>query len=596
MSLKRSNDPAALLEAAQKAQAAGDNAGAVKAYDRLVRLAPHIAELHNNRGVALRALGRMVDARKAFMEAVRRRPDYADALSNLGSLQNAAGESLKAVETLMKAAALSPSDSEILVNLGNAQATSGDRAAAHKAFRDAAVGNRPEKGLSAEGRLLLDEGRTDEAIEVFSKLVAGDPRDIQALVDLSAALFAKGDLDAVGATLEQAPDIASENPRFIAAHGVLRSKQGRFEEAIRLLEEAIRIEPANPDLNYQLAGVHRAAGDPDQSISILDEALKRHHDHPELVNMLWLNCLYTGDFRRGWRLREKRWNSRHITSSRNDRGQKPWNQNLPRNRVVRVWGEQGIGDEAMFARDLGPFIELGWPVLLECDPRLHSLIRRRFPDLQIIGNGDSAGDQADCQLPIGSLPSALYPDRQPDPSTGPHFIADSGKTPKYADWLSSLPGSVKVGVSWKSRNPDMGPDKSMDPSLFGVLAEIPGVDLVNLQYGECSAELAMFNERTGRVIHEHPDLDRFSDMDGLAALIAGLDCVISTSNTTVHLAGGLGKPVQVMVPHAADWRWFRDMKQSPWYPDVSVYRQPEPGDWESVVHAVKADFHSRFMA
>ncbi|MEQ9326468.1 MAG: hypothetical protein RJQ21_04140 [Rhodospirillales bacterium] len=217
-------------------------------------------------------------------------------------------------------------------------------------------------------------------------------------------------------------------------------------------------------------------------------------------------------------------------------------------------------------------------------------------EIEIIANGDPRGDAADCQLPIGSLPAVLYPESAPPASDGSYMTADPALAAGMRDWLSGLPGELKIGISWRSKNPDMGPAKSMSPSEFAAFAADRDITLVNLQYGDCREDIAEVRSRCGITIHEHPTLDRFNDMEGLAALIAALDAVLSTSNTTVHLAGALGAPVQVLVPRAADWRWFRDIEASPWYPDVRVYRQPADGDWKGALRSAENDFTARFMA
>jgi Flp pilus assembly protein TadD len=589
-------DPAALLAAAEEASRRGDIRAAAQAWEQLAKVAPHIPEVQNNLGVALRSTGRLADARKAFLAALRLKPDYADALSNLGSLQNATGNPGKAVETLRKARAIAPGDGEITINLGNAHRNMGNHDAALECYRSVTLGPAVNKARAAEGGLLIELGRPGDAEEIYRMLCRDAPDNMDHQVDLAAALIKQGRTDEAREVIDDAGTRLPASPRYLSARGVLRIRSGDFEAGIEDLQTAVSAEPENPDHRYQLAGALRAAGRPEEAINVLDAALKHHPDHPELTNALWLNCLYTGDFRRGWRLREKRWLSRHITSPMNDRGQKSWSPTMPKNRVVRVWGEQGIGDEIMFTRDLPAFIDLGWQVLIECDSRLCPLLQRRLPGISIIPTGHPDGMAADCQIPMGSLPHALYPTVAPPASTGPHMIADPALVTGMREWLDQLPGGHRLGISWRSKNPDMGPGKSMNPSDLARFCQGMNITLVNLQYGECREDIERVRRELGVTIHEHPSLDRFNDIDGLAALVTALDSVLSTSNTTVHLAGALGVPVQVLVPHAADWRWFRDMTVSPWYTDLRVYRQPENGDWSGAVHAARNDFTTRFMA
>ena len=85
------------------------------------------------------------------------------------------------------------------------------------------------------------------------------------------------------------------------------------------------------------------------------------------------------------------------------------------------------------------------------------------------------------------------------------------------------------------------------------------------------------------------DIDNFKDLDGFAALIEACDLVISIDNSTVHFAGALGKPVWVLLPFKADWRWMINRHDSVWYPSVKLYRQTNRDDWDEVLTRVQQD-------
>jgi ADP-heptose:LPS heptosyltransferase len=81
-----------------------------------------------------------------------------------------------------------------------------------------------------------------------------------------------------------------------------------------------------------------------------------------------------------------------------------------------------------------------------------------------------------------------------------------------------------------------------------------------------------------------------------AAAIANLDLVVAADTAIVHLAGALGRPVWVLVRSRSDWRWLLGREDSPWYPSMRIFRQPKPGDWDSVVAAVAAELGVRSTA
>jgi len=81
------------------------------------------------------------------------------------------------------------------------------------------------------------------------------------------------------------------------------------------------------------------------------------------------------------------------------------------------------------------------------------------------------------------------------------------------------------------------------------------------------------------------DIDNMNDLDGLAALIAACDLVVTVSNTTAHLAGALGKPTWVFVPYLQGriWYWFKDQSDSPWYPQLHIKRQERGQSWGDAI-------------
>jgi hypothetical protein len=106
----------------------------------------------------------------------------------------------------------------------------------------------------------------------------------------------------------------------------------------------------------------------------------------------------------------------------------------------------------------------------------------------------------------------------------------------------------------------------------------PGVDWISLQM-EASTSEAHAMRQFGSAIADFADL---------AALIEALDIVVSIDTGVAHLAGALGKPVLLMLPQRADWRWLHDRADTPWYPNMRLCRQPRFGDWQSVISAVHA--------
>ena len=135
----------------------------------------------------------------------------------------------------------------------------------------------------------------------------------------------------------------------------------------------------------------------------------------------------------------------------------------------------------------------------------------------------------------------------------------------------------RIGVAWRGNQAVFGAEgKEFPPGALDELSRVPGVRLISLQ------------KDAGAVPHDLA-LERYDDLDqgddafiDSAAIMENLDLVISADSAPAHLAGALGATVWVALKHVPDWRWLMGRDDSPWYPSMRLFRQKEPGNWDSV--------------
>ncbi len=108
---------------------------------------------------------------------------------------------------------------------------------------------------------------------------------------------------------------------------------------------------------------------------------------------------------------------------------------------------------------------------------------------------------------------------------------------------------------------------------------------MSLQYDATDDEVRTLSAAAGVTIHHWPDA--IADYDETAALLCGLDLIVSVCTAVVHLGGALGRPVWVMAPFSPEWRYGLNQDVMPWYPAVRVFRQPGPYQWPPLVERVK---------
>ncbi|MDQ2105737.1 glycosyltransferase family 9 protein, partial [Azospirillum isscasi] len=307
--------------------------------------------------------------------------------------------------------------------------------------------------------------------------------------------------------------------------------------------------------------------------------------------------LALGRFAEGWDAWEDRWSAEPWCRTAGRFPQPLWTgQPLAGGRLL-VWGEQGVGDEVMFAtllplltqsstEETQSSISVVSGCVLECDARLAPLFARSLPGVEVVPRGPvpdprlSAPDIA-AHIPSGSLPRLLLRREEDFRRLRPALAADPARVPP----IRRTDRRPLVGIAWHTTNPKWGRLRNLPLADLARTLHAAGADMVVLQYGGWAEEVAALAD-DGIAVALPPGLDRKDDLDGLAAQIAATDLVVTIDNATAHLAGALGHPVWVLLSHAPDWRWLRGRDDSPWYPSARLFRQPAAGDWRTPLDAV----------
>jgi hypothetical protein len=207
---------------------------------------------------------------------------------------------------------------------------------------------------------------------------------------------------------------------------------------------------------------------------------------------------------------------------------------------------------------------------------LVGLLAPLVPGVRLCASEDGLPD-CDLQCPLMSLPAVLDLDFAGLPGEMPYLVAEVADAQAWRARLAGLPGR-RVGLAWAG-NPAYGADaaRSLPAADLAALAGVAGVSFVSLQPGVAPPPCLAMADWTAEL----------PDFAATAALVAGLDRVISVDTAVAHLAGALGRPVWLLNRFAPCWRWELGRADSPWYPTLLQFRQPAPGDWASVVAAVR---------
>ena len=294
-------------------------------------------------------------------------------------------------------------------------------------------------------------------------------------------------------------------------------------------------------------------------------------------------------FKQGWELFQWRWKEKTFNSSYIQTNIPPWSENREIKRLL-VWSEQGIGDEIFYTSILGNFTSPEIEITLISDERLHPLLARSLPHIKLLDRKILKSfiekNTFDAHIPIGDLGRLLSIDKNKLQLNAKSYLKPNLKRQEeYDHYFSDLKPSVICGIAWRSKNENLGHDKSLSLRKLAPLFNLKNIKFVNLQYGDVSKEVEDVQMALGTTIHINPNLDATDDIDGLVSQINMCNMVVTTSNVTAHLAGAVGKKGIVLLPYSRGkiWYWHDGRGSSLWYPSLQLISQNKIDDWSECV-------------
>jgi tetratricopeptide (TPR) repeat protein len=433
-------------------------------------------------------------------------------------------------------------------------------------------------------------GLLAEAGQMYRQALAIDPHHADALHLLGMAAYQSGQYDEAVDLIRKAIAIHPAAASYHSNLGNVLQAQDKLEEASESYRRALALNPDLAEVYVNLGNVLQAQGDVERSLACYRRALLLAPGLAEASVAESMALLLQGNFAVGWPNFEKRWQTAEYETPMRSYPLPLWKgERLTAGRLL-VWGEQGIGDEIMFAGIIPDVIRAGNRIVLDCDSRLKPLFARSFPEATVIAGCNPTIDadlNVAAHLPSGSLPGILRTTHSAFAATkSPYLIADPAERERFRNRFAD--GRPLIGLAWHTRNKKTGPKRFIDLSLLAPLLRSPDRRWMSLQYGDHDL-LEQQVADAGVSLYIDPTVDQLADMDLFAAQVAAMDLVITIDNSTAHLAAALGVPTWLLLPFAPDWRWQLERSDSPWYPTMRIFRQSQRNDWASVVQQVGAE-------
>lgn len=361
-----------------------------------------------------------------------------------------------------------------------------------------------------------------------------------------------------------------------------------FAEADACFQRAIDLKPDYVNAFKNRGTLHVWTGNLDQGANYYARALELNPNEAELHRNLGVIYLLQGDFERGWT--EYRWRWRVGDLHRPNVAAKVWDGSSLVSKTVLLTAEQGLGDTLHFVRYATTLQQMGARTTVYCQQALIALLQQS-PDLGPVYPNTLALERPfDFQCSLIDAADVLGTNAGNIPGPSP-YLRPAPSLSQF--WSQHFPGDgrrLRIGIAWQG-NPDHQADvfRSVPLKCFEPLAAVPGVELVSLQSGFGVEQMSNWSGAAplGK-LDESVDKSSGAFMD-TAAIMRQLDLVITSDTSIAHLAGALAVPTWIALGYVPDWRWLLDRADSPWYPSVRLFRQPQMGDWTSVFAAMKRE-------
>jgi tetratricopeptide (TPR) repeat protein len=455
------------------------------------------------------------------------------------------------------------------------------------------------------GRLAFRMGMREQAEQFFRHFLARHPDHPEGANNLACALRDQHRYDEAIAVLKPAILKAADNPMLWNTMGTVVAAQGDYATGKVFFEEALQLQPEFIKARYNLGNCLLMLGDSAEALACCDAAIAgvKAADERQMMRLSRSTILIAlGRIGEGWDEYEARSHPQFGDITHFLIGRPQWEPGAELDgKTLLLVGEQGLGDEILFGNVLPDLIEaLGADgrLILAVEPRLLALFQRSFPQIEVRAHQTGA---------LGARPARAVPDLdlqavdlwtpmasplrqfrrtiEDFPPRAACLAADPERVAYWRAQVSALPGR-KVGLLWKSAS-----TKDARHRYFagfedweGVLRQ-PGATFVNLQYGDCEAELAQARAQFGVEIWQPPGIDLKQDLDEVAALCCAMDLVVGFSNATFNIAAACGAPSWLITTPGA-WPRLGLPDRYLWYPQVRVFALEQFGDWAPVMGRV----------
>lgn len=434
----------------------------------------------------------------------------------------------------------------------------------------------------------LIDSDPDEASRRAAQALDKNPDDALSLFVI-AEVYSRAERFGVAVNLyHRIAQLKPDRPEVWNNLGMCYAGMGDQLKGREAFYKAYNLNKKSPLFTANLGMTYFAERDFKKAVEWCEKALAADPNSKSATNTLGLCNLSLGNWSEGWQQYAASVGGKFRKQIQYQEEQ-TWT-GAPGQTVV-FYGEQGLGDEIMYASCIPDAQKVCASVVLECDKRLEGLFRRSFPGVAVHGTRRSdavawlAGVQVDASLPVGQLPQFFRPSPKACPGT-PYLVADPERRLQWRALFDSLGKKPKIGVCWSGGSKHNKPrERAIGLDAMRPLFESVDAEWISLQYKDPTEEI----KASGLPIRHYRRACETDDYDDTAAMVAELDAVIGVHTTAHHLAGALGVPGLILVPSRTIWIYCLPDGSMPWYGSSMLFKQREGESWKATIARLTTD-------
>jgi tetratricopeptide (TPR) repeat protein len=437
-------------------------------------------------------------------------------------------------------------------------------------------------------REYIDASRLDAAERLLGHLLAAHPRHGESLHLKGYIAFKRNRSEEAANLMEQALAAGAASSRQLCNLAEVYRLLGRLDDGLAAIRRAQALTPSDAVGHFNEAMIRYERLEPEPCIRAARRAIALKPDLPEAHMRLGQCLLLIGQFAEGWEEYEWRYQIAGAQPLMPKTDKPQWDgAPLPEGKRLLLVADQGFGDVIMFARLLPWAIARCPGIAIATSTEMRGLLERHYPGPTYFSRWDECPDFV-AYCPFSGLPRLAGTRIDSIPPQAPPYRHLPEKLSRWRERLDAVvpAGLRRVAIAWAGRpthNNDR--NRSISIEMLAPFASLPGTAFLAVQKGPAAAQAAQW-PGPAPLVSLDAEIETFDDT---AAILAHCDLLVCVDTSLGHLAGAFGLPAWIMLPYAPDWRWLMARGDSPWYPSLRLFRQPEPRAWTTLIAAVAGE-------